>query len=44
MAQKFAVFSNTIGEYEIFVKSQTIYHFSQEDSFLKKREGSQTSE
>ncbi|MGM2820520.1 AAA family ATPase [Bacillus cereus group sp. Bce001] len=25
MAQKFAVFSNTIGEYEIFVKSQTIY-------------------
>ncbi|MDA1909215.1 AAA family ATPase [Bacillus cereus] len=25
MEQKFAVFSNTIGEYEIFVKSQTIY-------------------
>ncbi|PEM59837.1 AAA family ATPase [Bacillus toyonensis] len=25
MEQKFAVFSNTIGEYEIFIKSQTIY-------------------
>lgn len=25
MAQNFAVFSNTIGEYEIFVKSKTIY-------------------
>ncbi|KAA0806256.1 hypothetical protein COA05_26365 [Bacillus thuringiensis] len=25
MAQNFAIFSNTIGEYEIFIKSQTIY-------------------
>ncbi|MEF7637402.1 AAA family ATPase [Bacillus thuringiensis] len=25
MKQKFAIFSNTIGEYEIFIKSQTIY-------------------